>query len=382
MNRVSGRVYARPSPARVVLLVGIEARTYPCSPSLSTPAGALVQLHLDADGVARACELVALAQRDPFAPGAETRRFALDAVAGHLRTRSAIARALRDHLDGEGFVEVDTPAVVPNPGNDPHLASYPVGPVGWLSTSPEYHLKRLVTGGVSQCYQFARCWRADELGARHQPEFTMLEFYRAWAPLDAVLHDTEALVVTAFCAAGGDGRRLTRGGREIALDRPFARLTVREAFARWAPEVGDPVTLAARDEALYYEVFSSRVEPMLGRERATFLTGFASVQASLARVDPGCPETCLRAELYIDGVELCNAFDELTDPVEQRARFAADNVTRAALGRPVYPLDTAFLSALDEAMPPSAGNALGFDRLVMLATGAPSLDAVIAFPRR
>jgi lysyl-tRNA synthetase class 2 len=241
-------------------------------------------------------------------------------------------------------------------------------------------MKRLLAGGVARCAQFARCWRADERGDRHQPEFTMLEWYRAWEGLDAVLADTEA-IVRAAVGAVGDPEAIVRDGHQVSLARPFQRVTVREAFARYAPRVGDPIELAERDEATYYAVFSTEVEPNLGREHATFLTGFPAVQASLARVDARDPRVCLRAELYVAGLELCNAFDELTDPIEQRRRFVDDARRRRDAGLPSYPLDEAFLAALEEGLGPCAGNALGFDRLVMLATQSPRLDDVMAFPR-
>jgi len=172
------------------------------------------------------------------------------------------------------------------------------------------------------------------------------------------------------------------GENEISVEEEFAHMTVREAFARWAPDVTDPIALAASDEEEYFRRFSQDVEPGLGFDRPTFLTHFPSVHASLARRCDDDPSVCFRAELYIAGVELCNAFDELTDPEEQRERFLEDQRRRAELGLPVYPLDEGFLRALEEGMPPAAGNALGFDRLVALVAGRETLDDVIAFPHR
>jgi lysyl-tRNA synthetase class 2 len=293
--------------------------------------------------------------------------------------------AVRAWLRAEGFLEVETPSVAPCPGLDVHLDAFDVcdrrGRLeGRLITSPEFHMKRLLAGGVARCAQFARCWRAGELGGRHQPEFTMLEWYRAGVGLDAMIADTEA-IVRAAASVSEHPDAIVLGERRIPLGAPFARITMREAFARWCPELGDAVELAARDEEAYYEAVSLRVEPHLGWDAPVFMTGFPACHASLARVDPSDPSVCLRTELYVAGVELCNAFDELTDPVEQRARFVADQRERAARGLPVYPLDEDFLAALEEGLPACAGNALGFDRLLALTMGTTEIARVMAFPR-
>ncbi len=388
-RRLHGRLYTPPTHDGLCLLVDGAPHTLELAPNAdvridSLAPGDLVTVRLDAQRQVLRVERVVRPTRDPFSPGAETRRMSLDGVARRLRDRMRVTEAVRAYLRSQHFLEVDTPSVVPNPGSDLHLAAFGVhagdAAAGWLNTSPEYAMKRLLAGGVARCAQFARCWRAGERGARHQPEFTMLEWYRAWEDLDAVLADAEA-IVRAAVGALGDPDVVVREGHRVSLVRPFARLTVREAFARYAPHEGDPIALAARDEATYYAVFSTEVEPHLGRRQATFLTGFPSVQASLARVDPRDPAVCLRAELYVAGLELCNAFDELTDPAEQRRRLLDDQTRRAAAGLPVYPLDEAFLAALEEGIAPCAGNALGFDRLVMLATQSPRLDDVMAFPR-
>jgi elongation factor P--(R)-beta-lysine ligase len=324
-------------------------------------------------------------RRKPFSAGTETRRIVHESMGERLALRMRALDAIRAHLRAEGFLEVDTPAVAPCPGLDLHLDAYDVSDragalFGRLITSPEFHMKRLLVGGIPRCFQLARCWRAGELGGRHQPEFTMLEWYRAWQTLDAVLADTEAIVrAAASVTASPDA--ITLGTHRVPLDAPFERVTVREAFARHCPAVRDPIALARDDEALYYERFSVDVEPMLGRERPVFLTRFPACHASLARVCDDDATVCERAELYVAGVELCNAFLELTDPDEQRRRFEADQRARAARGLPVYPIDEDFMAALDEGMPPSAGNALGVDRLLALVMGSTEIATVMAFPR-
>lgn len=310
----------------------------------------------------------------PLAPG----------LLARLQHRMRGLDAIRAWLRREGFLEVETPAVVPNPGMDVHLDAFDVSDrhgrlVGRLITSPELHMKRLLAGGIDRCAQLARCWRAGELGTRHQPEFTLLEWYRSHAGLDAMLRDTEA-VVRAAAGVSAHPDAIVLEGRRIALSTPFPTFTLRECFARWCPELGDPIALAERDESAFYEALALRVEPHLGWETPVFVTGFPARHASLARVDPDDPSVCLRAELYIAGVELCNAFDELTDPIEQRARFEADQRARARRGLPVYPLDEDFLGALAEGLPPCAGNALGIDRLLALTLGTTDIANVMAFP--
>jgi lysyl-tRNA synthetase class 2 len=348
--------------------------------------GDLVSITLAHDAERLRAESIRLVHRPPrapFGPRSESARLA-GGLGGRLVERAAVVARIRAFFSRRAFLEVETPAFAVCPGLDLHLTAFEardsrggVSP-GYLITSPEYHMKRLVVGGIPRCFQLARCFRAGESGTRHEPEFTMLEWYRAWAGLEDLLADTEALV-RAACAA--DSVASTRGGK-IALDQGFDRCTVREAFARWAPDVGDAIALAESDEAEYFRVLSERVEPMLGRERPTFLTHFAARHASLSRIDPDDASVCLRAELYIDGLELGNGFVELTDPREQRARFARDVAERAACGLPAYPIDEGFLEALEEGMPPTVGNAIGLDRLVAIAVGTRDLRDVLAFSHR
>lgn len=320
----------------------------------------------------------------------DVRRLGRVDLRDRLLARARALRGVREAFERLDFLEIETPSVVQNPGMDVHLAApgvvdtegpspTPQPPARWLITSPEYHLKRALAAGHPRVFELARCFRAGERGARHRPEFTMLEWYRAWATLDDVLRDTEATV--RFVCQLVSGRAVARrDGRTIPLHAPFARLSVREAFARHCPEVRDPIALARDDEETYYALMADRIEPRLGWEGGVFLTRYPACHASLARVCDDDPTVCGRAELYVAGLELCNAFDELTDPVEQRARFEADRAERARRGLPVYPVDEEFLAALEAGMPPAAGNALGFDRLLMLALGAERIDDVVAFP--
>jgi lysyl-tRNA synthetase class 2 len=310
------------------------------------------------------------------APNRDVARFSRVGEALKLRAR-AIDTA-RATFRRRGFLEVETPTIVPSPGLDTHLDAFDVGGGLFLATSPEYQMKRLLVGGVPRCFQLGRAYRSEEHGARHNPEFTMLEWYRAFGTMEDVMSDTEELVreVVAACATDVAARRA------LAPPRPFERLRVAQAFERFASvPLEETVRLASEDEERFFEILAFEIEPALAElEGPVFLTHYPRPMASLAKLDPSDARFALRFELYAQGVELCNGFDELTDPVEQRARFESDRALRAARGRPVYPVDERFLESLHEGMPPSAGNALGFDRLVMLALGKQELAEVIGFP--
>jgi lysyl-tRNA synthetase class 2 len=218
-------------------------------------------------------------------------------------------------------------------------------------------------------------FRKDELGERHNPEFTMLEWYRADASVEDVMRDTEELV--AQVTSG----QVQVGGRTHAARPPFRRMTVIEAYAAFAGHSADEtLEMAARDEDRFFRVLIEKVEPgLLAQGAAVFLTEYPASQASLARNKLEDPRVAERFELYVAGVELCNGFGELTDAVEQRARLLRDLEVRAERGLPAYPIDERFLNALEQGLPPCAGNALGIDRLVALACGTRQIRDVMAF---
>jgi elongation factor P--(R)-beta-lysine ligase len=289
-----------------------------------------------------------------------------------------------------------------SPGQEVHLEAIPAGGGRHLITSPEYHMKRLVAGGLPRIVQFCRCFRAEEDGPFHQPEFTMVEWYRASGSMDDLMRDCEAIVEAAGRAAGAwpkvavpEIRRGTSGGNAIALAPPFERTTVRDQWCAHAGSElrGDESEAEMRDLAqragcqvasdaawddVFYQVFLDRIESHLGCERPTFVFDWPSPLGALARRKPDDPLTVERFELYAGGLELANAFGELTDAVEQRARFLAESATRRSRGKAVYPIDDKLLQALPH-MPPTCGIALGFDRLVMLVLGAAGIREVIAF---
>jgi lysyl-tRNA synthetase class 2 len=309
-----------------------------------------------------------------------------------LEARGRILRAVRAWFEREGFLEVSTPARVRSPGQEVHLDAIPAGEADgeprWLITSPEYHLKRLVADGLSPIFEICKCWRAEESGPHHRTEFTMLEWYRANAPLQVLADDCEALVAVAFQAAGRDPLAL-------GLVAPFARTSVRELFERHAgisltgsetpaelraaaEGAGVAVGAATAWDDVFYQVFLDRIEPELARSGPTFVFDWPAPLGALARPHPRDPRLVERFELYAAGLELANAFGELTDPVEQRRRFEEETRIRAGRGKTIYPIDEALLAALPQ-MPPTSGIALGLDRLIMLATGARDISEVQAF---
>ncbi len=356
-------------------------------------AGDIVQGQLGvlSSGIPPLIDVVVLARR--AAPPAEVDRD-LGAKLPLLENRAAIIRTTREFFCSRRFLEVETPARVVCPGLEPHLIPLPAGEGRWLITSPELHLKRLLAAGAERIFEIARVWRGDEGGDWHLPEFTMLEWYRAYGGLDDLIDDVVGLLAAAAAGAGVHPADVPG----CDLTREPERITVREAFRRWAGV--DLATVRERDrmaaalkdrgvhadpgddwDELFFRLFLDRVEPHLGRGRVTILEEFPASQAALAKVreDPEWP-VALRFEVYAAGVELANAFDEVTDPEEQRRRHEADRDQRRRRGREVPELDEDFLAALAAGAPPAAGIALGLDRLVAVILGLADLRGAVAFP--
>ena len=313
-----------------------------------------------------------------------------------LRRRTLLTKATRAFFDARGYLEVETSYAVPAPGEEVHLRAFRTEqehPDGtrhplWLHTSPEFAMKRLLVAGAGPVFQLARVWRNNEGSARHAAEFTMLEWYRPGLMFAGLMDETEALLRAVLPPV------VRSGGVQTSLDR-FERLTVAEAFHRHAGAdvlgtagnadgLAQSAGTALRDgegwEDLFFRLMLERVEPALGRAHPTFLTHWPAAQAALARRGPD-PRVALRFELFVCGMELANAFEELTDPAEQRARFIADRERRHALYGPDWPLDEDMLAALAHGMPPASGIALGFDRLAMIASGADRITQVQWLPR-
>jgi lysyl-tRNA synthetase class 2 len=312
--------------------------------------------------------------------------------------RARILAALRAWFAGAGFVEIEAAALQVSPGNEAHLHAFRadlIAPDGalrerYLRTSPEFAMKKLLAAGEDKIVDFARVFRNRERTPLHAPEFTMAEWYRTRQAYDVVMADTVTVIATAAKAAGAT----TLAWRDRAAN-PFAepeRLTVREAFRKYAKidlhglEDRDAFAAAATHQGIrtaaddswsdvFSRVLSDRVEPNLGIGRVTILREYPVAEAALARVSPHNPKVAERFEVYACGVELANGFAELTDPAEQRRRFQEAMDTKAARYGERYPIDEDFLAALAH-MPPASGVALGFDRLVMLLTGATHIDDV------
>jgi lysyl-tRNA synthetase class 2 len=324
-----------------------------------------------------------------------------------LLARNRITAAFRAWFAARDFVEVEAGILQVSPGNETHLHGFATrwtSPGGesrpfYLHTSPEFACKKLLAAGEERIVDFARVFRNRERGPLHHPEFTMLEWYRANETYDALMRDCAELLRLA--AETGGQRRFSFRGLDCDPSAEPERLTVADAFARHAridlmasvsPEGGDRDALAAAATAtgirvaeddtwtdVYSRVLVEKIEPHLGVGRATILTEYPVSEAALARPKPGDPRVAERFELYACGVELANAFGELTDPAEQRRRFLADMDEKERIYGERYPLDEDFLAALAH-MPPASGCALGLDRLVMLATGATRIDQVMWTP--
>jgi len=265
---------------------------------------------------------------------------------------------------------VETPLLVAHPGMEPHLEVFETElrtasgrrSRAFLTTSPEYAMKKLLAAGLPRIFQVCKAFRnGEEVSRGHNPEFTMLEWYRANADYTALMDDCEALL------------------GELGSPGPIERLSVEEAFRRYAGLSLDDLAPDAETtwEQAFHLVLLDKVEPHL---RRTILYDYPIQLAALARAKPSDPRFAERFELYVGGLELANAFSELVDPVEQRRRLEAERKERMALGRTVYDLDEDFIRALEVGMPPSAGIALGVDRLVMLLAGASSIRDVLWFP--
>jgi len=320
-----------------------------------------------------------------------------------LLARQAARRAIADHFLARGFMEVETPALQVSPGLEPQLQAFattleaPDGTTAplYLHTSPEFAMKKVLAAGEALIFQFARVFRNGERARTHHPEFTMLEWYRAGGSMNDLVDDVVAILRLAAQAAGR--ATLSWLGRTCRLDQGVERLSVAEAFARHAGldlgvALADPsrfsamargigVRIADDDgfDAIFFKVFLERIEPQLGTPRPTILCDYPIHMAALARPKPDAPNLAERFEVYVAGLELANAFGELTDRAEQERRFIRDQAEATALRGHAYPIDPDFLDAV-ASMPDAVGIALGFDRLMMLATEAKRIEDVLWLP--
>jgi lysyl-tRNA synthetase class 2 len=322
----------------------------------------------------------------------------------NLEMRKRIMDAIRDFFARDGFVEIEAPLLVRCPDLSPNLSPFRTEladaagrkSAARLITSPEFSMKKMLASGLPKIYSLGKVFRNNEpLGGSHNPEFTMLEWYRTGEDYRKMMDDAERLV--KFCA-----ERVDKGTEPLSFEKgvcplnaPWQRLSVKEAFAgigldldrlltrdsmaKAAAERGYAVSPDDSFDDCFFKIFLTEIEPKLGQERPTFLYDYPIQMAALARAKPEDQRYAERFEVYANGLELANAFSELTDPAEQRRRFEAERKEFEARGKDAPPIDEDLLAALAE-IGSAAGIALGVDRLVMLLTGAESIDDAILFP--
>lgn len=328
----------------------------------------------------------------------------------YLQCRRQVLRTVRAFFDADDFTEVETPCLQISPGLEPHLKAFatrledpwggPAQPL-YLHTSPEFAMKKLLVAGMERIFQIAHVFRNGERSDTHSPEFTMLEWYRAGGSIGQMMDDTEALV--RACVTAASATHLRRGAMVCDPLAPWQRLSIAQAFDHycgidvlatapdpWRPDraalaaqavrIGISVSHSDAWDDIFFKILLDRIEPHLGMTVPTILHSYPVSMAALARPDPDDPRVAERFEAYACGVELCNAFGELTDADEQERRFQADMDLKEKLYGERYPIDPAFIDALRHGMPQSAGNALGLDRLIMLIAGAQRIDQVLWLP--
>lgn len=310
---------------------------------------------------------------------------------GAIRARADLLGAIRGYFAGVGVMEVETPLCAGAPGTDPALETlttrytgpgHPQGLTLYLQTSPEYAMKRLLAAGSGPIYQICKAFRDGESGRRHNPEFTLLEWYQPGFDHFRLMEEVAALVKVCLNTPGLDVESVSYQAlfaREFNIDTLAATVDELVAVARQRIPSAADLDLAERDAWLDL-LMTSVIEPRLGQGRLTFVYDYPASQAALAKLNESDPRVAARFELYFRGVELANGFHELSDATEQRKRFRTDNQTRLARGQAALPVDERFLSALQAGLPDCAGVALGLDRLLMLKLGHDNLDGVLPFP--
>jgi lysyl-tRNA synthetase class 2 len=302
---------------------------------------------------------------------------------GFLEERARIMGAVRGFFDGQGFTHVETPVMQACPGVDTHIHGFAVEGGQYLQTSPEFAMKKLLVAGMERIYQICPVFRREENTRLHNPEFTMIEWYRAGADYTAIMDDCVELL--RFLGV----EKFRYNGKECDPHQEWQRLSVEDAFREYAgmelPEDLEafkaiaPVRVVETDQwdDVFHAIMAEKIEPHLGMGVPTILYDYPASMGALARKKPSDLRWAERFELYVCGVELANAFSELTDAAEQRARIEADMELKRELYGFDYPVDEDFLKALEHGMPEAGGIALGLDRLIMLSCGIDSIDQVL-----
>ncbi len=286
--------------------------------------------------------------------------------------RARIIQAIRQYFIGHAFLEVDTPVRIPAPAPEAHIDAQESGE-WFLQTSPELCMKILLASDYPRIFQICKCFRQKERGDLHIPELTLLEWYCPGNTYLEVMGQCEDLIQSVALAAGFNDI-IPFQNQKIELKKPWDRMSVADAFKKYAPLPVEEAISTGR----FDEIVGCDIEPHLGLEKPLFLFDFPSSKAALSRLKPGSPQIAERFELYMGGIELCNAFTELNDPKEQRSRFEKEIGCRQTAGKRITPMPEKFLRTL-EFMPQAAGNALGVDRLVMLFADTKKIDDVVAF---
>lgn len=282
-------------------------------------------------------------------------------------------QAIRQFFIERDYLEVETPQLIPAPAPEVHIDAVKTEG-GYLHTSPELCMKRLLAAGYPRIFQIGRCFRSKERGERHLPEFCMLEWYRTGIDYNDLMEECRHLILWIASHLDGADGKIFRQDIEIILKGPWKRISVREAFELYAS-----LSLnEALKKGLFDEVMVNEIEPQLALNSPVFLYDYPASLAALARLKPGDPDVAERFELYIAGLELANGFSELTDVREQRSRFEMDRQKRHDLGKDCYPMPENFLMALKN-MPEAAGVAVGVDRLAMIFCDTPKIDDVVSF---
>ena len=323
----------------------------------------------------------------------------------NIMIRGKVMEGIRDFFALEEFTEIETPLMVAAPGMEPNLSPFKTTlhnekgkkTSAYLVTSPEYPCKKMLAGGMEKIFSLGKVFRNEEpygslAGAvvAHNPEFTMLEWYRANEDYTKIMDDIERLIRYCYDAVSGpvamprglsfnEWERLSAKDAFAKVGLDLDKLLTREAMAKAASDKGYAVSSNDSFDDCFFKIFLSEIEPGLGIDRPTILYDYPVQMAALSRAKPGDPRYAERFEVYAGGLELANAFSELTDPVEQRRRLEEERKLRGARGKDQPPVDEDFIKAVGE-MPPSSGIALGVDRLVMLLAGAGSIEDVMLFP--
>ena len=290
----------------------------------------------------------------------------------NIRLRSRIIRYIRDFFYEHEYLEVETPCLIPAPAPEAHIDAIKVDGL-FLHTSPELCMKRLLCSGHSRIFQICRCFRNDERGELHLPEFTILEWYHADINYSKLMNECQEMIQSVAHRLE-KGETINYQGMEIDLKGPWQRISVKKAFEKYS-------TLSlqdALDSNRFDEVMVEQIEPRLSETGPVFLYDYPAQLAALSRLKHNDPTLAERFELYIGGLELANAFSELTDPDEQARRFRKEIQDRERAGKTLYPLPEKFIRDLGN-MPDAAGIALGVDRLVMLFTDTARIDDVVCF---